>query len=180
MTYQRLLQWISMTTAVICTLWFYTATLDPFNITKLAVLLVGAAALLGLLAGTVKAWWSRKELALVATSALFLAGLTIVALASNQNTYRTIWGAWARNDGWFAYASLGILLLAVAIGFRGQQTRWGLYGLVGVGLVQVGYATLQTFGADPVKWNNGYNAILGTAESLWTCWMSFEAVPGRR
>ncbi len=162
MTYQRPLQWISMVTAVICTLWFYPSTLDPFNIPKLAVLVVGAAALIGALGGFFKGWWSRKESSLVGSVILFIVGLTAAGLAADQNMYRTIWGAWARNDGWLAYASLAIVMLAVAIAFRGAGVKLGMYVLIGIGVCEVIYSTMQTFGADPVQWNNGYNAIIGT------------------
>ena len=162
MTYQRPLQWISMVTAVICTLWFYPSTLDPFNIPKLAVLVVGAAALIGALGGFFKGWWSRKESSLVGSVSLFIVGLTAAGLAADQNMYRTIWGAWARNDGWLAYASLAIVMLAVAIAFRGVGVKLGMYVLIGIGVCEVIYSTMQTFGADPVEWNNGYNAIIGT------------------
>jgi len=161
-TYQRPLQWISMATAVICTLWFYPSTLDPFNIPKLAVLFVGGAVLLGLLGGYAKAWSSRAESWLVAAVAAFALGLSAAAVASNQSMYRTIWGAWARNDGWAAYMALVVVLLAVAVAFRGDQVRWALHVLVAVGAVEVVYSTIQTFGHDPVNWNNGYNPIIGT------------------
>jgi O-antigen ligase len=186
MTYQRPLQWISMATAVLCTLWFYPSTLDPFNIPKLAVLLIGAAVLIGLLGGYAKAWWSRRESSLVGTVGLFVLGLTAAAIASDQNLYRTLWGAWARNDGWLAYVSLAVVLLAVAVAFRGGVARYGLYTLTFVGLCEVIYATLQTFGRDPVSWNSGYNPIIGTVgnpnfasallgiSAVAMCWVALE------
>ena len=162
MTYQRPLQWISMATAVICTLWFFPSTLDPFNVSKLAILVVGAAVLIGLIGGWFKAWWTRRESSLVGTVGVFVLGLTAAGIASDQNAYRTIWGAWARNDGWAAYVSLAVILLAVAIAFRGVEASRGLYTLMGIGVCEVAYSTLQTFGQDPVHWSNGYNAIIGT------------------
>ena len=162
MTYRRLLQWSSMATAVVCSLWFNPWTLDPFNIPKLAALVVGAAVLIGLLGGNLKAWWSRRESSLVGTVGLFVVGLTLAALASNQNAYRTLWGAWARNDGWFAYFALAVVLLAVAVAFRGGSARNGMYVMMGIGVCEVVYSTMQTFGHDPVPWSNGYNPILGT------------------
>lgn len=187
MSYQRPLQWISMATAVLCSLWFYPATLDPFNIPKLAVLAVGAAILMGLLGGYHKAWWTRREASLVGTVALFILGLTAAGFASNQNVYRTLWGAWARNDGWFAYTALAIVFLAVAVAFRGAEVRYGMYVIIAVGVVEIGYSLLQTTGNDPVAWNNGYNAIIGTVgnpnfasallgiTAVAMCWAAFES-----
>lgn len=162
MTPRRMLQWTTLVTAVACSLWFYPATLDPFNITKLAVLLVGAAALIGLLGGTYKSWWSKSESWLLGVVGLFVVGLTAAGLASDRVLFRTLWGAWARNDGWFAYASLAVVLLATALAFRGSQVEFGMYALIGVGVCEVGYGLLQTTGNDPVAWNSGYNPIIGT------------------
>lgn len=162
MTYQRPLQWVAVATAVIVSLWFNPATLDPFNITKLAVLVIGAAALLGLLVGYAKSWWSRQEALLVGAVTLFLLGLSAAAVASEQDIYRVLWGAWARNNGWMAYAALAVVFLAFAIAFRGRSARHGLYTLAAVGVVQVLYGTLQTTGNDFIAWNSGYNPIIGT------------------
>ena len=151
-----------MTTAVLACLWFTTSLLDPFNIPKLAILVVGAAVLIGMLGGFAKSWFKRAEWPVWGGIALFVLGLTAAAIASNQNVYRTLWGAWARNDGWLAYASLSVIMLAVAVAFRGRETRIGLYALMGVGVFEVGYGLLQTTGHDPVAWANGYNPILGT------------------
>ncbi len=162
MTYTRPLQWVSMTTAVLACLWFTTALLDPFNIPKLAILVVGAAVLIGMLGGFAKSWFKRSEWPMWGGIGIFVLGLTAAAIASNQNLYRTLWGAWARNDGWLAYASLSVIMLAVAVAFRGRDTRIGLWALMGVGVFEVGYGLLQTTGHDPVQWANGYNPILGT------------------
>lgn len=162
MTQRRILQWTVMATAVICSLWFYPQTLDPFNITKLAVLVVGAGALVGLIAGQYKTWWSQNEALLYGVVGLFLVGLTLAGLNSDRVLFRTLWGAWARNDGWFAYAALAVVLLGTALAFRGSQVRFGMYALIGVGLFEICYALLQTTGNDPVAWSNGYNPIIGT------------------
>lgn len=186
MTLRRSLQLVSMATAVIASLWFYTATLDPFNITKLAVLVVGGMALLGLLAGGAKLWWSKDEWLFPGVLGLFVLGLSLAAIASPQDAYRTLWGAWARNDGWIAYTALAVIMLAVGVAFRGANARFGAYSLAAVGVVEIIYSTMQTFGADPVEWNNSYNAILGTVGNpnfasallgiagVVFCWMALE------
>lgn len=186
MTLRRTLQWTTMATAIVCSLWFYVATLDPFNITKLAVLIVGAMALVGLLAAGYRSWWKRDEWLFPAAMGLFILGLTAAAIASPQDGYRTLWGAWARNDGWLAYASLAVIMLATGIAFRGRAATFGAYSAAVVGAVQVIYSTLQTFGHDPVAWNNDYNSILGTVGNpnfasallgitgVVFCWMAFE------
>ena len=162
MSYKRPLQWVSLTTAVLCTLWFAPSLLDPFNIPKLAILVVGAATLVGLLAGYVKQWWKRDELPVLVAAGVFLLAMTLAGFASPQNAYRTLWGAWARNTGWLSYATLTILLVSAALAFRGRDSRFVLVTLAGVGNANALYGVLQATGNDPIKWNNTYNPIIGT------------------
>lgn len=186
MTYQRLLRWVSMSTAFFACIWFSPSLLDPFNIPKLAILVVGAAALLGLLLGGVKQWFKRGEWPVWGSVALFIMGLTAAGLASDQASYRTLFGAWARNDGWLAYAALALITLSTALAFRDRDARFGVYTLIAAGYVQVAYSLLQTTGNDPVNWNNGYNPILGTVgnpnfasalmgvTAVAMCWVALE------
>lgn len=162
MTYARPLQWVSTSTALLACFWFSPSLLDPFNIPKLAILVVGASVLIGLLSSFAGQWFKWNEWPIWGSVAVFVCGLSAAAFASNQHIYRTLWGAWARNDAWFAYFSLAVVTLSVALSFRGRDARVGLYALVAAGLAQVGYGLLQTTGNDPVNWSNGYNPILGT------------------
>lgn len=162
MTIERFMRWTVLATAVLTCIWFSPSLLDPFNIPKLVILLVGASALLGLMLFTVRGWFKPSEWPMWGSVLLFVLGISASAIASDQSGYRTLWGAWARNNGWLAYVSLAVLLLAVAITFRGKDAKWGLFGLVSAGYVQVFYAIFQTTGNDPIRWNNAYNPILGT------------------
>ena len=163
MNHQIALNRAVLLTAMIATLFFMPSLLDPFNMPKLVIIVIGAGISLGLLLGFVRDWWDKALLPLLLVVAVFLGSLIAAGVASPQSWYRTVFGAWSRNNGALVYAALAVLLLVMAMATRGAPlAQRTLNAMVWLGGIQAGYALIQTTGNDPVPWNNPYNPIIGT------------------
>lgn len=163
MNHQIALNRAVLLTAMIATLFFMPSLLDPFNMPKLVVIVIGAGISLGLLIGFMRDWWDKTLWPLLVVVAVFLGALIAAGVASPQSWYRTVFGAWSRNNGALVYAALALLLLAMAVATRGAPlAQRTLNAMVWLGGIQAGYALIQTTGNDPVPWNNPYNPIIGT------------------
>lgn len=134
---------------------------DPFNLPKLAILI--AAAGLGL---TVFALLPqvRKALPLYALLAVgpFIAVMIVAALVGPASPYRALWGTAGRQTGLMAYVGLAAIAMLAAAAIRLSNVRTFFHAAIVVTGVVAFYGLIQDLGADPIKWNNPYNPIIGT------------------
>jgi len=147
---------------VVVTLYFQTNLNDPFNSPKMWILSIVAAWLVGYIV-------SFKRIILLNNSlkTLFyiLVAFTSSALFASIFTdfkYVAVFGDTQRRNGLLSYLSLAIVLFASSIFVRVFNIKRLYTATYFIGVVTAIYAFMQTNGKDFVKWNNNYNAIIGT------------------
>ncbi|CAB5042626.1 unannotated protein [freshwater metagenome] len=157
----NVLLWFALGAGVLTTSFIYTSSLDPFNLPKSVMILGGGIAILfGLLASL-----KSVEKARMVGVALLLAFLTIYAIAGalgTDNSRRLIFGAFSRATGLMSYFGMVLLAIGVLIATRGQKFVALYIALAAVAGFEVLYGFLQLINADPIKWSNPYNRIIGT------------------
>ncbi len=135
--------------------------LDPINLPKYLILAVTGFALLGNLAPYLKQLVGAESRMFVAGVLSFLLALIVVFFvhigAANQ-----LHGAYGRNTGFFSYAALAMILLAVVFVSNRVFLSRVLNVLVLTGVFNAGYGLMQWASLDPINWNNPYNPIVGT------------------
>ena len=155
------LLWFALGTGVFTTYFVYTSSLDPFNLPKSVMILGGGCAVLFGLLTSLKTVEKARRLGIM----LLLGFLSIYAVAGvvgTENTHRLIFGAFSRATGLMSYFGMVLLAIGVLVATRGQRFT-GLYiALAAVAGFEVLYGFLQFLNADPVKWSNPYNRIIGT------------------
>ena len=102
-----------------------------------------------------------KNRFLVTIATLFLTDLTLVLFLSSANLTEQLFGSFGRNTGYLAYFSLVSIFLFASISANKDFASKSLVTLIWCGTLTVIYGMLQTFKADPIKWSNPYNPILG-------------------
>ena len=135
--------------------------LDAFNIPKLWILSIGSGISLGLFVPRIRQILSERKLVfLIATP--FIVGLLSAAIFSSQGLYRTLLGAWSRNDGFLAYMSLLILFFALANMPSVTAPQHLVNTFIGLGFLLALYGVLQINGVDFVSWENPAKQIVLT------------------
>ena len=135
--------------------------MDAFNIPKLWILTIGSGISLGLFAPRIRQILTeRKIVFLIAIP--FTTGLFSAAIFSSQDLYRTLLGAWSRNDGFLAYMSLLILFFALANMSSVTSLRYLVNTFIGLGFLLALYGVLQINGVDFVSWENPAKQVILT------------------
>lgn len=148
-------------TGMATTLMIWTSLADPFNLPKMAVLVIGGAWICALLGVEIfhrrLRRFSLGQLAIVG----FVLGMLIAASMTDVK-YISFFGAVGRNDGAISYFFLAVLALASMMSFTYANLSNFRFWFLLTGAVLAGYGLLQIFGHDPVKWNSLYNPVFGT------------------
>ena len=144
------------------TLCFQTGLADPFNSPKLWMLLIVAAWLVGYIVSFRKHIFSNPELKFTLYLVTVFIFCLIVITFFTDFKYIAFFGDTQRRNGFAAYFSLAIILLATAICIRLFNIKRLYFITFFVASVSGIYAFMQTNGKDFVKWNNPYNSIIGT------------------
>ena len=76
--------------------------------------------------------------------------------------YFAIFGETQRRNGFLSYLALSVIMLGASFFIRVYNIKKLYTVSFFVGVISVTYAMMQTTGNDFVKWNNPYNAIIGT------------------
>jgi O-antigen ligase len=148
------------------TLLFNSGLQDPFNAPKMWLLFIFGAWLLGQLIGGLSSEVSSKNLALSSkivigiTSAFLL--FNAIALIMTDSKYVGLFGDYQRRTGFLTYVFLATFFLFTSKRIRFSDGIRIHYWTLGISLTFCLYGILQHFGLDFIKWNNQYNAILGT------------------
>jgi O-antigen ligase len=93
---------------------------------------------------------------------MFVFWLFIVTLNSDVSNSLELYGVQGRNTGLLTYMSLAGLLLIITIQADEKLAAKILSGILIAGGGNFVYGLIQSFGLDPIPWNNPFNAILGT------------------
>ena len=148
------------------TLLFHSGLQDPFNAPKMWLLFIFGAWLLGQLIGGLIREVRSKNLTL---SSKIVLGITSVFLLFNllafvftDSKYVGLFGDYQRRTGFLTYVFLATFFLFTSRRIRFSDGLRIHYWTLGISLTSCLYGILQHFGQDFVKWNNQYNAILGT------------------
>jgi len=144
------------------TLYFQTNLSDPFNSPKLWIVLIVAAWLVGYIVSFRNIVFTNKELKLTFYLSAFFILFSLIATAFTDFKYIAFFGETQRRNGFFAYISLAIILLATSIFIRLFNVKRLFITVYFIATTSAAYAFMQTTGKDFVKWSNPYNEIIGT------------------
>jgi O-antigen ligase len=144
------------------TLYFQTNLNDPFNSPKLWILLIVASWLIGYIVRFRNIILANKDLKITLYIVLTFIFSAFLATLFSDFKYIAFIGETQRRNGFLAYLSLSIILLASSIVIRTFNIKRLFVMTYFIAAITVVYAAMQISGNDFVKWNNPYNAIIGT------------------
>ena len=149
---------------VFTTLAIWTKLEDPINLPKMFVLVLSAAAVLGL---ALPAFLSvRKNSSPLQRIVLGLLGLLalglFVATVATDVKYTAIFGEFHRNNGFLSYLAMIILMAAATLVFNLKSVNRYFTFLGIAGFILSFYGILQGLGMDPIGWNIVYNPFITT------------------
>jgi len=157
----RPMRWI-LACLISVTLYFQTTLADPFNSPKLWLLLLFAAWLIGYIFRCRKIIFSINPIKyLTVLILIFLCPLLIATIFTDFH-YVAIFGDIQRRNGFLQYLSLSIILLTTTIYVRVFNIKRLFIVTYFIATLLFIYSLMQTTGNDFAKWNNPYNAVIGT------------------
>jgi hypothetical protein len=135
---------------------------DPVNVTKFLSLGITGGSVLGLLVYlTIRKRFS-VDIPLIVLASIFLASSFMSIFRSPSPIVQNLYGAYGRNNGFFTYLFLMILLFGAAVLRSTSSHSRILKGLVFAGCVNVVYCLWVILFGDFIGWNNIHGNILGT------------------
>jgi O-antigen ligase len=149
---------------VFTTLTIWTKLEDPINLPKMFVLVLFAAAVLGLALPaflSVRKFSSLVQRFVLGILALLALGL-IVATVATDVKYTAMFGEFHRNNGFLSYLAMIILMASATLVFNFKSIDRYFTFLGIAGLILSLYGILQGLGRDPVGWNIVYNPFITT------------------
>jgi len=155
------LLWFALGAGVLTTYFFYTSSLDPFNLPKSVMILGGGFAVLFGWMASLKTVENRRWSGIILLLS-FLLIYVVAGVLGTGSTHRLIFGTFSRATGLMSYFGMVLLAIGVLIATRGQKFVALYIALAAVAGFEVLYGFLQLINADPVKWNNPYNRIIGS------------------
>jgi O-antigen ligase len=144
------------------TLYFQTNLNDPFSSPKLWILLIVASWLLGYIVRFRNIISANKALKTTLYITLIFIFFALLATLLSDFKYFSLIGETQRRNGFLAYLSLSIIFIASSLVIRVFNVMRLFVMTYFIASITVVYATMQISGNDFVKWNNPYNAIIGT------------------
>lgn len=138
--------------------------LDPINIIKFTVLLVGAGYLLADYQEVVRAYKnSGTAYKTFVWATLIGVGYQFVGLIiTDAPVWQKIYGAFGRNTGLLTYLALAILALMASTIKESREVLTTIKVFSGIMGFQIAYGLIQWAGLDPYSWKNLYNPVIGT------------------
>jgi putative inorganic carbon (HCO3(-)) transporter len=140
---------------------FTSRAADPVNVIKLTALMLAA---LALLASAIYRIARHRVVQLPLSGAAWAAAALLVALGvvtvTAPVTTTAVVGAYGRNSGLLAYASVLVLFAAAVRALQPPRTRVLLGAIVLAGLFTASYGLLQRVGIDAVPWDNPFNPVI--------------------
>ena len=134
---------------------------EPANVGKMVILSVVGFSLLPVIFIQKKSLIHNGKLLLI-SSAAFLIVMTLSIIASASPIERGLYGAFGRNTGLIAYASLVIIFLTSTLISRAEVFERVFKAFLLAAVVNTFLSLLGASGNDVFIWANPYNAVLGT------------------
>jgi hypothetical protein len=134
---------------------------DPVNAPKLLILGITSALALGFLLPSFRRAFSDSIWLWVASIAFLIFGL-VSTFTSSSPVSQNFYGSYGRNNGYFAYLFLTIVLLATALLRQRKNLAKIVKALFVAGILNVLYCFWVIIFGDFVGWSNPYGNILGT------------------
>jgi O-antigen ligase len=149
---------------VFTTLAIWTKLEDPINLPKMFVLVLSAAAVLGLaLPAFLSARKFSTSIQRIGLGLLSLLALgLLVATVTTDVKYTAMFGEFHRNNGFLSYLAMIILMASATLVFNLKSINRYFTFLGIAGLVISFYGILQGLGMDPVGWKIDYNPFITT------------------
>ena len=136
--------------------------MDPINIPKMVLLVLGAGMTVGIFWKDFRNLWQQDSRPLLLICSWFAFALVLATIFSPQPLFNSVVGAWGRNNGSLTYISLLVFLLAIALQKSSTPALHAIKALSILGFGCAGYGILQTIGLDPISWENPGNKIILT------------------
>ena len=148
------------------TLLFDSGLQDPFNAPKMWILLILGSRLLGQIFGGLseeirsKSLSGHSKVVYIITSTFLV--FNLISLLMTDSKYVGLFGDYQRRTGFLTYLFLAAFFLFTSLKIHFSDGARFYYWTLGIALTFALYGILQHFGHDFIKWNNQYNAVLGT------------------
>ena len=135
---------------------------DPFNCAKLIALTTLSIYLLGYLLVKVNLLQIYKsyKVETILISGFFIQSILVLFTSPTASTLQ-LFGIDGRNTGFMFYISLIILFIFTLAIIDKNLTKYLIFALIFVGLLNALYGTIQFFNLDPFNWSNPYNRVFG-------------------
>jgi O-antigen ligase len=134
---------------------------DPVNISKMLLLSVVAFSLVAVIILLMRELFTHSKFILIGSMS-FLVVAAISVLTSLNPIERGLYGAFGRNTGLITYVSLIIIFLTSTLVSSDKSFQKVLNAFLLAGVFNVVLSFLDVAGLDLFKWENPYNAVLGT------------------
>ena len=156
-------KWLFLTGLVLSTITVTPLTsFDPFNSAKLIAVTSLSICLLGYLlikVNFLQIYKAYKVETLLISA--FVMQAILVLLTSPTALTLQLFGIDGRNTGFIFYISLIILFISTLVIVDKNLTKYLIFTLIFVGLLNALYGTIQFFNLDPFNWSNPYNRVFG-------------------
>lgn len=135
---------------------------DPVNTPKFLIIGLLALSSIGLVLSTnLRINLKESKKTLVAVS-IFIVAMIPSLFSSKSPLSQNLYGSYGRNNGFFAYLFLGLILVSAAALRQDSSFRILVKALFFAGIVNVVYCLWVIAFGDFVGWSNPYGNILGT------------------
>jgi len=156
-------KWLFLTGLVLSTIIVTPLTsFDPFNSAKLIVVTSLSMCLAGYLLVKVNLLQIYKfyKVETILISGFFIQSIIVLFTSPTASTLQ-LFGIDGRNTGFIFYISLLILFISTLAIIDKNLTKYLIFTLIFVGLLNALYGSIQFFNLDPFNWSNPYNRVFG-------------------
>ena len=156
-------KWIFLAGLVLSTIIVTPRTsFDPFNSAKLIAVTSLSVCLAGYLLVKVNLLQIYKinKIETILISIFFMQSILVLLTSPTALTLQ-LFGIDGRNTGFIFYISLIILFISTLVIVDKNLTKYLIFTLIFVGLLNALYGTIQFFNLDPFNWSNPYNRVFG-------------------
>ncbi|CAN2245956.1 RfaL Lipid A core - O-antigen ligase and related enzymes [actinobacterium SCGC AAA044-D11] len=158
---KRILQ-LPVYAGILTTILVVPALADPVNIAKVLTLTIAGLSCLILLGKQLSKEFLNSNVHVISLTLFFIIALLSATIQSDQTLYRSILGAWGRNNGLLSYLALAIIFLYIATSKSKELIIFMVKSLTALGIFGVVYGFLQLANADPISWVHSGNKMILT------------------